>query len=65
MPPDQYRMKDEDLYEPITADSKSSSSSTLSTSASDSEEEFMPKNPGAHRATFAKKGDTDVSLQDF
>jgi serine/threonine protein kinase len=25
----------------------------------------MPKNPGAHRATFAKKGDTTVTLQDF
>jgi len=25
----------------------------------------MPKNPGAHRATFAKKGDVHLTLQDF
>ena len=37
----------------------------MSTAGSESDEEFMPKNPSAHRATFAKKGDITVTLQDF
>lgn len=64
MPAEQYRLRDEDLYEPLT-DTPKSPASTLSTATSDSEEEFMPKNPSAHRATFAKKGDITVTLQDF
>lgn len=59
MPPEQYRLREEDLYEPVTTES---SKQSLSTASSDSEEEFMPKNPSAHRATFAKKGDTQVTL---
>lgn len=62
MPPDQFRLRDEDLYEPLD-ESSASTKSTLS--SSDSEEEFMPRDPGAHRATFAKKGDTQVTLKDF
>lgn len=62
MPPEQYRLRDEDLYEPIT---DSPGSSVQSTTDSSDDEEFMPKNPGAHRATFAKKGDTQITLQDF
>jgi hypothetical protein len=54
-------MRDEDLYEPIT-DTKTP---TPSTSGSSDEEEFMPRDPGAHRATFAKRGDMSVTLQDF
>lgn len=62
MPPDQYRMKEEDLYEPVT-ESKSQTQST--TAGSSDEEDFMPRDPGAHRATFAKRGDMSVTLQDF
>lgn len=59
IPEEKWILRDEDLYEPL------SDKPDMSTSASDSEEEFMPKNPGAHRATFAKKGDNHLTLQDF
>lgn len=58
-------MKDEDLYEPIVEETKTSSSAGSTAGDTDEEMDFMPKNPSAHRATFAKKGDTQATLADF
>ena len=59
MPPPENRLKDEDLYEPIT---ETKPSTPTTTAGSSDEEDFMPRDPGAHRATFAKRGDMSVTL---
>jgi hypothetical protein len=65
MPPDNYRNKDEDIYEPIGSGSPQGSFSNKSTqgsSASDVEDDLSTMN---QKPTFAKNGDTNVSLADF
>ena len=55
MPPDDARLKDEDLYEPL---------GNTSMGSSPLDEDELPV-MGNHRPTFAKKGDMNVSLSDF
>lgn len=65
MPPDNYRNKDEDIYEPIGSGSPQGSFSNKSTqgsSASDVEDDLSTMN---QKPTFAINGDTNVSLADF
>ena len=63
MPPDNYRNKSEDIYEPFDGSSSSIKSvSTANSSASDVEDDLASfKN----KPTYAKNGDTNVSLADF
>jgi len=59
LPPADSRDTGEDWYEPLTKDAKTTPETPL---AMDSED-ALPS--GTHRATFAKKGDTGVTLADF
>ena len=60
LPPDQYLLKGEDVYEPLREPAQSmGGGGGLSI-----EDDDLPT-PGQHRPTFAKKGDMDVSLSDF
>jgi hypothetical protein len=63
MPPDNYRTKSEDIYEPFdpTASSQKSNS-TANSSASEIEDDLASFQS---KPTFAKNGDTNVSLADF
>ena len=73
MPPEKYRNKDEDIYEPVGSNKapqtkNPQSMSNLSTSkdsmsSADTEDDLSMHT--AHRPTFAKHGDTNVSLADF
>lgn len=57
LPPQEYRDTKEDWYEPLTKDATPEKPLAM-----ESEDE-LPS--GTHRATFAKKGDTNVTLSDF
>lgn len=57
IPPDSYWQRSEDIYEPLKEETPQGPL-TL-------EDDDLPAVPGNHRATFAKKGDIDVSLSDF
>ena len=70
MPPDSYRKYDEDIYEPVSANPQKNpqSMSNLNTSkdstqSTDTEDDLSKHT--AHRPTFAKHGDVNVSLADF
>jgi len=71
MPPDSYRNKDEDIYEPVeTGSSKKNpqsmsnlNSSNNSMQSTDTEDDLSTLT--SHRPTFAKHGDVNVSLADF
>ena len=54
-PPDSYRLRNEDLFEPIKDDAP----------AQNTFDDDLPDMSAAHRPTFAKKGDMDAQLSDF
>ena len=58
LPGDSYILRSEDLYEPIRATNDSQGALTL-------EDDDLPSSGEVHRASFAKAGDTNVSLSDF
>ena len=55
LPPEQYLLRKEDVYEPL----RESANSSTSSHGLSIEEDDLPA-PGQHRPTFAKKGDMDV-----
>ena len=59
LPPDGYHLRSEDVYEPLV-DQKQALDSTPG-----SFDDELPVMGANHRATFAKRGDMDVSLADF
>lgn len=64
IPPEEFRLHEEDIYEPLGTGSTNSSNQSTQGSTDD-DDEFLMKEAGDHRATFAKHGDTNTTLGDF
>lgn len=62
IPPKEYRLLEEDVYEPMNPNSTDNSRQSTA-SESDNDEEVMASYTG--KATYAKGGDENVSLADF
>ena len=64
MPPDSFRLKNEDTYEPEIIKTTSSSNEELDLKMIDPEDQIPTHK--VHRATYVKKGgDSSSTLQDF
>jgi hypothetical protein len=58
IPPDSCRLRSEDFYEPIPTTPEPTGNLSF-------EDDDLPQMDSSHRTTYAKKGDLNVSLNDF